>query len=190
MKYPNNYIYKSLDDDVEDILCYVSNYDDPNTQWIISLPKSMLEDTVRWFQIVMGHPGEKQLIESLQQRYHNHELFHTIDKYKFVNCQRHKLAGKVYGLLPEHKIKIAPWEEVVIFLIGPWNVKFNGHMVGFNTLTCIDTDSNLVKLILIDNNKAAHFQSKFLQSWLSIHPSPMQCVHDKDGEFIQTNYSL
>ena len=62
VKYTNNYIYKSLDDDVEDILCYVTDHDDTNTQCRIALPKSMLEETVKWFHIFMGHPGENPLI--------------------------------------------------------------------------------------------------------------------------------
>ena len=30
-KFPNNYIYKRLDDDVDKIICYVKTYDDPAT---------------------------------------------------------------------------------------------------------------------------------------------------------------
>jgi hypothetical protein len=47
-------------------------------------------------------------------------------------------------------VRIAPWEEVAIDLIGPWKVKVNGQQVEFNALTCIDTALNLVKLIRID----------------------------------------
>ena len=109
MKYPNNYIHKSLDDDVKDILCYDRYHDDPNTQCIIFLSESMPEEIVEWSHIFMAHPGGKRLIESLQQRYHHHKLHHTIDKYKCEHFQRHKLAGKGYGLLPEREIKILPW---------------------------------------------------------------------------------
>ena len=157
MKYPNNYIYKILNDYVEDILCYVRDHDDPNTQRIIALPESMLKDTVKWLHIVMGHPGEKMLIESLQQRYHHHKLCHTIDKYNCEHCQRHKFSGKGYRLLPEREMKISPWEEVAIDLISQWNVKVNRRTVEFNALTCIGTDSNLSKLIQIYNKTAAHF---------------------------------
>ena len=31
-RFPNNYIYKCLDDDVEDIICYVKDHEDPTTQ--------------------------------------------------------------------------------------------------------------------------------------------------------------
>jgi hypothetical protein len=47
----------------------------------------------------------------------------------------HELSGSGYGLLPEREVQIAPWEEVVIDLIGPWRVKVNGRKVEFNALT-------------------------------------------------------
>ena len=46
-KYPQNYINKTLDDDIEDIICYVKDHHDPTTQWKIALPESMLQETVQ-----------------------------------------------------------------------------------------------------------------------------------------------
>ncbi|KAL7548020.1 hypothetical protein ACHAWF_011299 [Thalassiosira exigua] len=46
-KFPNNFINKTLDDDIDDIICYIKKNDDPNTQWRIALPESMLEETVK-----------------------------------------------------------------------------------------------------------------------------------------------
>jgi hypothetical protein len=57
-------------------------------------------------------------------------------------------------------VRIAPWEEVTINLIGPWMVKVNGRQVEFNALTCIDTAFNLVELIRVDNKTAEHIQIK------------------------------
>ena len=70
-------------------------------------------------------------------------------------------------------MQIAPWEEVVIDLIGPWKVKVDGRQVEFNALTCIDTATNLVKLI-VDNKIAEHIHDKFTQSWLCLYPCPVQ----------------
>ena len=81
-------------------------------------------------------------------------------------------------------MKIPPWEEFTINLIGTWNIKVNGRMVKFNAITCIDTASNLVELIRIENKTAAHVRSKFLQYWISRYPRPMLCMHDKGVEFI------
>ena len=76
----------------------------------------------------------------------------------------------VDGLLPEREVRIAPWEEVAIDLIGPWEVKVIGQKVEFNTLICIDTASDLVKLIRIHNKMAIHIRDKFMQCWLCCYP--------------------
>ncbi len=55
-------------------------------------------------------------------------------------------------------------------------------------MTCIDTASNLVKLIHIDNKTAKHICDKFAQSWLCRYPCPLQCQHDKGDEFIGQNF--
>jgi hypothetical protein len=102
----------------------------------------------------------------LNQHCYHHRLHYNIDKLKCKDCQKHKLAGHGYGLLPKQEVRIAPWEEVAINLIGPWNVKVNGQQVEFNALTCIDMALNLVELIPVDNKTAKHIRDKFTQSWL------------------------
>ncbi len=104
------------------------------------------------------------------------------------DCQKYKLAGRGYGLLPKQEVRIVPWEEAAINLIGPWKVKVNGQQVEFNALTCIDMASNLVGLIHIDNKTARHIRDKFTQSWLCQNPRPVRCLHDKGGEFIGQNF--
>jgi hypothetical protein len=74
----------------------------------------------------MGHPGEKRLQEMLNQHYYHPKLSYHIDKLMCKDCQKDKLAGCDYGLLPKREVRIAPWEEVTIKLIGPWKVKVNG----------------------------------------------------------------
>jgi hypothetical protein len=124
-KYPDQYIYKSLDKDVENIICYVRQGDSPDEQCRIALPQQMLEETVKRFHQVMGHLGERHLCEMLQQRYYHSKLQYTIDKFRCEHFQQHKLSGKGYGLLPEWEMQTAPWEEVAIDLIGPRIVKVN-----------------------------------------------------------------
>ncbi len=55
-------------------------------------------------------------------------------------------------------------------------------------MTCIDTVSNLVELIHVDNQAAKHVRDKFTQSWLCPYPCPVQCLHDNGGEFIGQNF--
>jgi hypothetical protein len=126
----------------------------------------MVVDTVKWFPQVMGHPGEKRLQETLNQRYYHPRLCYQIEKLKCKDCQKHKLESRGYGPLPEREVRIAPWEEVTINLIGPWKVKVTGQQVEFNALTCIDMALNLVELIRIDSKTAKHIRDKLTQGWL------------------------
>ncbi len=114
----------------------------------------------------MGHPDEKRLCDMLNQCYHHPKLCYYIDRLKCNDCQKYKLAGCGYSLLPKQEVCIAPWEEATINLIGPWKVKVNGQLVKFNALTCIDTSSNLVELICVDHKTTKHICDKFTQSWL------------------------
>eukprot|EP00957_Ditylum_brightwellii_P148738 11324101-Ditylum_brightwellii.AAC.1 len=77
----------------------------------------------------MGHPGQSRLTETLKQRYYHIKLRYWIDRHKCEYCQRHRFPGRGYGLLPEREMKIAPWEEVAINLVGPWKMKVNGREV-------------------------------------------------------------
>ncbi len=130
----------------------------------------------------------KRLQEMLNQRYYHPRLCYHIDKLKCKDCQKHKIAGCGYGLLPKWEVWIEPWEEVAINLIGPWKVKVNGRQFEFQALTCIDMASNLFKLIHVDNKTAKHICEKFKQSWLCQYPCPVQCLHDKGGGFIRQNF--
>ncbi len=159
VKYPDKYVNLSLDDNVDDTICYKKDPTQPN--WKIALPESMIADTVKWFHQVMGHPGEKRLQDTLNQCYHHPRLHSHIDKFKCKDCQKYKLSGRGYGLLPKQEVQIAPWEEVAIDLIGPWKVKVNGQKFEFDALTCIDMASNLVELISVDNKTAEHVRDKF-----------------------------
>ena len=82
------------------VICYVKQGQDPNSQWKIALPASMHDETVKWFHTVMGHPSEKRLRMTLQERYYYLKLQYTVDRFKCSHCQMHKLSGRGYGLLP------------------------------------------------------------------------------------------
>jgi hypothetical protein len=58
--------------------------------------------------LVMGHPGEMRLQDTLIQRYHHPRLRYYIEKLKCKDCQKYKLEGRGYGLLPKQEVQIAP----------------------------------------------------------------------------------
>ena len=102
--------------------CYVKDQADPNTQWRIALPQSMVLPTIAWFHEVMGHPGQTRLNETLIQRYYHPQLRYRIERFKCDYCKRNKLVGKGYGLLPMRELKIEPLyiHQKTIFNIYLW----------------------------------------------------------------------
>jgi hypothetical protein len=56
--------------------------------------------------------------------------------------------------------------------------------VTFNALTTIDTATNLVEIIRVDNKTCRHVTDKLRQYWLSRYPHPQRIVHDGRGEFV------
>jgi RNase H-like domain found in reverse transcriptase len=128
---------------VKEIVCYVKPGDN-KSKWKIALPQSLLQPTIKWFHQV---PGSKHLYLQIGTWYYHSDLRRHIDHLQCKHCQRNKLDGKGYGLLPECKIQTMPFNECAVDLIGPWVVQVNGKPYVFNALTAIDTVSNLVELV-------------------------------------------
>jgi hypothetical protein len=62
-----------------------------------------------------------------------------IDRFNCDYCQRNKLEGRGYGLLPEREVRSIPFEECAVDLVGPWIVQVRGNPYEFSALTAIDT---------------------------------------------------
>ena len=88
-KYPDNYINLQLDDDVDNIICYKK--DPTQDNWKIVVPESMVDDTIKWFHQVIGHPGGKRLGESLRQQYYHPSLHRHIEQLKCQDCKKYKI---------------------------------------------------------------------------------------------------
>ncbi len=68
-------------------------------------------------------------------------------------------------------------------VIGPWTVQINGRPYEYDALIVIDTVTNLVELIRIEDKNSASVARKYAQCWLSRYPWPQRCIHDPGGEF-------
>jgi hypothetical protein len=123
----------------------------------------LIKPTVKWYHQVTGHPGSKRLYEQIRQRYHNRDLRRYIDNFNCDYCQRNKLDGKGYGLLPEGEVQSIPFEECAVDLIGPWIVQVHGNPYEFDALTVIDTVTNLVELIRVDKKPSDIVARKYTQ---------------------------
>ena len=99
-KVPEVYVEKTLGKDVQ-LTCYVKPGNDPLKQWKVYLPDSMLENTVHWFHLALGHPGASRLKALISARYHNPRLHSVIQKYQCEDCRKYKADPRGWGLLPE-----------------------------------------------------------------------------------------
>jgi len=98
-KYADRYTSKQIGT-VDGIICYVKP-GDAAASWKIRLPQLLLKPTIKWFHQVTGHPGSKQLCMQISSGYYHRDLRSLIDKFHCEHCQRNKLGGKGYELLPE-----------------------------------------------------------------------------------------
>jgi hypothetical protein len=120
----------------------------------------------------------------IPSQYYHKDIRSLVDKFHCEHCQRKKLSGTSYGLLPERKLRPVPFEECAVDLIGPWIFQVRNKPYEFNALTVKDTVSNLVELVRIDEKTLAQVARKYAQIWLSRYPWPERCVHNIGGEFV------
>ena len=64
-----------------------------------------------------------------------------------------------------------PFEECAVDLIGPWTIQVRDKPYEFNALTMIDTVSNFVEPVRIDDKTSGHIAKKYAQV----------CSHDTHG---------
>ncbi len=143
-------------------MCYTKPGDNP-TNWKIALPKELIKPTVKWYHQVTGHPGSKRLYERIPQRFHNRDLKRYIDNFNCDYCQRNKLDGKGYGLLPEREVQSIPFKDCAVDLIGLWVVQVRGNPYEIDVLTVINTVTNLVELIRVDKKTLDVSTRKYAQ---------------------------
>jgi len=53
----------------------------------------------------------------------------------------------------------------------------------FRALTIIDTVTNLVEIVRLENMTAAHVGLLFENTWLARYPKPLYCIYDQGTEF-------
>ena len=103
---------------------------------------------------------------------------------KCDTCQRQKQVLRGHGHVAPKEASATPWREVAVDLIGPWKLKIGPVEIPFMALTIIDTSTNLVELVRIENKSSAHVAMQFENTWLSRYPTPRKCTYDQGGEFI------
>ncbi len=113
-KYTDQYMHKHIGT-IDDILCYIKP-GDPQNSWKIAFPKSLLQPTIKWFHQVTGHPGRKRLFMQISSWFYHRDICSLVEKFHCEHCQRNKLSGTGYGLLPERELRSVPFEEFNLLL--------------------------------------------------------------------------
>jgi hypothetical protein len=67
--------------------------------------------------------------------------------------------------LAAREASLLPWSEIAVDTIGPWTLQVRDQIVEFKALTMIDTVSNLVELVRLDNASSAHVGLQFENTW-------------------------
>ncbi len=152
----------------------------------------MIQPTILWFHQVLNHPGRDRMIDTIMARYHHPQLRQAINQFTCQICQQHKSQSIGYGYLPEPEIRLLPWTEVAVDMIGPWTFHIGNNAYRFRALSCIDPCTGLTELIRADSDHptSAHIRDKFEQAWLSRYPLPERCIHDQGGEFVGEEFQL
>jgi hypothetical protein len=78
---------------------------------------------------------------------------------------------------------------VAVDLIGLWQDNIGTQVLLFQSLTCIDTVTNLAEVICIDNKSSVHISMLFENNWLAWNPRLSQCIHNNGGEFTGAAFS-
>ena len=153
--------------------------------WRIAIPETLLDSIISWYHQILSHIGMTRLYKTISVHFYHKTLKSKIEA--FIQscdvCQRAKLPGIGYGHLPPRDALIAPWYEVAIDLIGPWQVTIGSQILSFQALTCINTVTNLAEVIRINNKSSKHIIMLFENYWLARYPRPSCCIHDNGGEF-------
>ena len=148
--------------------------------WQIVIPETLIDPIIIWYHKILSHVGMTRLYNTISVHFNHLSLNHRIENIiqSCDICQRTKLPGPGYGLLPPHEALITPWFEVAVDLIRPLNITINARIFMLQALTCIDTVNNLAEVIQIENKTSTHISMLFENNWLARYPCSSCCIHD------------
>ena len=86
-----------------------------DNEWRIVIPKSMIDTVVRWYHLVLGHPGRQRLYDTIRLRFFYPGLSTVCDQYRCPDdCDMIKNQGRQYGHLAAREVNIAPWHTLAV----------------------------------------------------------------------------
>jgi Integrase zinc binding domain len=161
--------------------------EEPNKPWKIYLPDALMPRAVQWYHLSLSHLGQSRLLDTMSMIFYNPQLRYVVKGMieKCAVCQRYKNVQRGHGNTAPRAASLLRWSEVAVDTIGPWTLEVATERVTFYALTIIDTVTNLVELVRLDNRTSQHTAVQFVNTWLARYPKPVLCVYDQGGEFCQ-----
>jgi len=164
-------------------------------QETIYVPTSLRASLLQWYHLTLQHPGVKRMQATIREHFYwpgidaaVESLVRTCD-----TCQKCKLtAVKRYGKIPlPAPSTLAPWEEVHMDLVGPWDVQYNSTTVPgrstiekIHALTALDKATGWPEFTAILNKTSYHVAILFDSTWLCHYPRPVRVVYDNGTKFV------
>ena len=164
------------------VWCYIAQ---PNVPWKIYLPNELLEPAIRWYHHALSHCGSTRLWQTMSMHLYNAKLKNRIEDIVRAcdTCQRYKNNTRTYGFAPAREAELLPWSNIAVDLIGPWTLKIDDQNIKFTALTIIDTVTNLVEIVRLENKSSAHVALQFENNWLARYPLPSHITYDQGTKF-------
>ena len=183
---PRRYSYQRFGE--SELVCY-QPLGAPN--FAIMIPENKVNATISWFHEKLNHAGRDSLISTMSRILYHPQLRERIENYvkNCETCQKHKLQGRGYGHMAPREALVAPWYEIAIDTIGPWEIELqNNETRKFHALTMIDTVTNLVEMQRVNTTSALDAANAFEMNWLFKYPRPVRVIHDQGTEFMGDNF--
>ena len=86
--------------------------------------------------------------------------------------------------LPSREALVAPWFELAVNFIGQWQINIGQQVLHFQALTCSDMDSNIAKIVQINNKSSPHISVLFENNQVAQYPCPSCCKQINGEVFI------
>ena len=183
---PRRYSYQRFGE--AELVCYqplgMQNF-------VIMIPENRVNATILWFHEKLNHAGRDSLTSTLSRILYHPNLRESIENYikNCETCQKHKLQGRGYRHLAPREALVAPWYEIAIDTIGPWEIELqNNETRKFHALIMIDTVTKLVEMQRVNSTSAQDAANAFEMNWLFKYPRPVRVIHDQGMEFMGENF--
>ena len=86
------------------------------------LPKSLVKDTLHWYQTMLCHPGETQLRNTSRQHFSRRNMCQDVKMHvrHCDTCQKREAWFKRTQKMPSKDTETEPCRDSCIDLSGPW----------------------------------------------------------------------